>query len=234
MATRFTRFEPAALTFLRALKRHNDRDWFRARKEEYERLLRAPMAALVERLAVDLRTIAPGLVADPKRSLFRIYRDTRFSEDKRPLKTHVAAVFPHRDLPKHGGAGLYLEVAPGWVWIGGGLYAPDTSQLHAIREHVAANHRRLRAIVEAPAFTRAVGKLYGDELQRVPRGFPKDHAAADYLRLRQFLASREFPAALATSPRFYPTLIATFRQIAPLIAYLNEPLIHAARPPRSW
>ncbi|MDE3197705.1 MAG: DUF2461 family protein, partial [Acidobacteriota bacterium] len=102
----FRAFSTEGIAFLRDLKKNNDREWFRERKEEYERLLRAPMAALVGRLAVDLRTIAPGLVADPKRSMFRIYRDTRFSEDKRPLKTHVAAVFPHRDLPKHGGAGL--------------------------------------------------------------------------------------------------------------------------------
>ena len=165
----FTAFSPKALAFLRALKRNNDREWFRARKDQYDTLLRQPMAALIERLSNDLHEFAPHLVADPKTAIYRIYRDTRFSENKAPLKTNVAAVFPARGLGKHQGAGLYLEVAPGWVWIGGGMYAPDTAQLHAVREHIAANHQRLRAIVESPGFRRAVGTLNGDRLQRVPR-----------------------------------------------------------------
>jgi uncharacterized protein (TIGR02453 family) len=224
-APRFSRFSPKALAFLRALKRNNDREWFRARKDQYELLLRAPMLALIDRLAIDFRVFAPDLVASPKRSLYRIYRDTRFSENKTPLKTHVAAVFPCRGLAKHQGAGLYLEVAPGWVWAGGGMYAPETSQIQAVREHIASNSRRLRAIVESPSFRRAVGPLEGERLQRVPRGFPKDHEAAEYLKHRQFLAGRQFPATFATSPRFYPRVINLFRQIAPLIKFLNEPLL---------
>lgn len=227
---RFTSFSPKALAFLRALKRNNDREWFKARKEEYELLLRAPMVSLIERMAVDLRAFAPDLVADPKKSLYRIYRDTRFSEDKTPLKTHVAAVFPCRGLGKGNGAGLYLEVAPQWVWIGGGMYMTDTSQLQAVREHIAAHTRRLRAIVESATFRKTVGPLEGERLQRVPRGFPVDHEAAEYLKFRQFLAGCEFPATLATSPRFYREVVRVFREVAPLIAFLNEPLLKATRP----
>jgi uncharacterized protein (TIGR02453 family) len=219
------RFTPDALAFLRALKRNNDREWFKARKERYERLLRAPMIDLIEHLAADFRSFAPELVASPKVSLYRIYRDTRFSENKAPLKTHIAAVFPCRGLAKHQGAGLYLEVAPGWVWVGGGMYAPETAQLHAVREHIAANVRRLRAIVEAPAFRRSVGALDGARLQRVPRGFSKDHEAADYLRFRQFLAGREFPPAFASSPHFYRGVLTVFHHVAPLARFLNEPLL---------
>jgi uncharacterized protein (TIGR02453 family) len=220
------RFSPEALTFLRALKRNNDRDWFKARKEQYETLLRAPMIAIIERLAEDFRAFAPDIVATPKASLYRIYRDTRFSENKTPLKTHVAAVFPSRGLPKHQGAGLYFHVAPDGVWVGGGMYAPDTSQLQAEREHIAANVKRLRAIVESAGFRRTIGTLEGEQLQRVPRGFPKDHVAAQYLKYRQFLAGKEFPAEFACSPRFYAGLISVFREIAPLIKFLNEPLLN--------
>jgi uncharacterized protein (TIGR02453 family) len=224
------RFSAKALTFLRGLKRHNDREWFNARKGEYERLVRDPMVELVNALAIDLAAFSPELVADPRRSIFRIHRDTRFSGDKSPYKTHVAAVFPHRDLPKIGGACLYVEVAPQWVWAGGGLYAPDTRTLQAEREHIAGNHRRLRAIVDSPVFRRALGRLEGGEkLRRVPRGFPLDHPAADYLRCRMFVAGREFPAAFATSPRFYTGLLAVFRQAAPLVRFLNEPLAGRAR-----
>jgi len=114
-------FTPKTLSFLRALKRNNDREWFRSRKPEYERHVRGPMIELIARLAVDLQPFAPDLVADPKTSLYRIYRDTRFSDDKTPLKTNAAAVFPPRGFPRHEGAGLYVEIAPGWVWMGGGM-----------------------------------------------------------------------------------------------------------------
>lgn len=219
------RFSPKALSFLRALKRHNDREWFKARKDRYDELLRAPMIELIERMAGEFRTFAPDLVASPKTSLYRIYRDTRFSENKAPLKTNIAAIFPCRGLQKHQGAGLYLEVSPGWVWVGGGMYAPETAELQAVREHIATNLRRFRAIVEAPAFRRTVGRLEGEQLQRVPRGFPKDHEAAVYLKYRQFLAGRQFPAVFATSPRFYAGVVNVFRQVAPLTRFLNEPLL---------
>jgi uncharacterized protein (TIGR02453 family) len=218
------RFSPKALSFLRALKRNNEREWFKARKEQYDELLRAPMLEIIARLDADFRTFAPELVASPKVSMYRIYRDTRFSADKAPLKTQVAAVFPSRGLQKHQGAGLYFEVSPAGVWAGGGMYAPDTSQLQAVREHIAGNHRRLRAIVESPAFRRAVGRLEGEQMQRMPRGFPQDHPAGAFLRHRQFLAGREFPAAFATSPRFYAGVVNVFRQVAPLTRFLNEPL----------
>ena len=229
MTARVSCFTPPALAFLRALKRNNRREWFKPRKEKYETLLRSPLMALVDRLATDLPAFAPDLVASPKISLYRIYRDTRFSENKSPYKTHVAAVFPCRTLPKHQGAGLYFHVSPEEVWIGGGMYAPDTSQIQAVREHIAGNVRRLRTIVESPSFRRTVGRLEGERLQRVPRGFPADHEAADYLRFRQFLAGAEFPPALATKSRFYDTVVKVFREVAPLVRFLNEPLLGSPR-----
>jgi uncharacterized protein (TIGR02453 family) len=216
-------FTPKSISFLRSLKRNNDREWFRARKDQYDLHLKGPMTAVIEQLAVDFQRMAPELVATPK-SIYRIYRDTRFSDDKTPLKTNIAASFPWRGLPRHQGAGLYLEVAPQWVWVGGGMYAPDTSQLATVREHIAANHTRLRAIVESPRFTKTVGALDGAKLQRVPRGFDKDHPAAEYLRFRQFLAGHEFPAAFAYDERFYAGILDVFSQVAPLIRFLNEPL----------
>ena len=101
-------FTDATLKFLRGIKRHNDREWFRARRDQYDTHVRRPMVEIVEQLATDLPRIAPDLVAAPNISMYRVYRDTRFSSDKSPLKTHVAAIFPHRELTKHGGASLYL------------------------------------------------------------------------------------------------------------------------------
>ena len=219
-------FPRESLTFLRALKRNNRREWFQPRKERFDTEVRAPMLAIIERLAPDLHAIAPEIVVDPKTAMYRIYRDTRFSENKTPYKTHVAAVFPWRGLAKHEGAGLYFHISPDEVWIGGGMYAPPTPQLQAVREHIAANVKRLRAIVESPGFRRQVGSLDGERLQRVPRGFPKEHEAAGYLKYRQFLAGRELSPTAACSPKFYTTLIDVFRQVAPLARFLNEPLVN--------
>lgn len=229
-AARFTSFSPKALAFLRALKRNNDREWFRERKDQYELLLKAPMVGLVERLAVDMRTIAPQIVFDAKTAIYRPYRDTRFASDKTPIKTNIAASFPTRGLPRHQGAGLYVEFAAGWLFIGGGMYAPETSQLHAVREHIAVNHRRLRSIIESPGFRKVYGTMSGDRLQRVPRGFAADHPAAEFLKHRQFLAFVEHPAAVATRPTCYATIVAALKQAVPLIGFLNEPLLASAGP----
>jgi len=218
------RFTSQSLRFLRALKRNNRREWFAAHRDDYEAHVRQPMTDIIARLAEDLRGFGPEYVANPKTSMYRIYRDIRFSENKAPYKTHVAANFPTRGLPKHEGAGLYFHVSVDDVWIGGGMYAPQPPQLHAVREHIAANARRLRALVESPAFRRDVGTLEGERLQRVPRGFPKDHEAAEYLKFRQFLAGREFEPVFATSPKFYPGLLAVFKRVAPVTRFLNEPL----------
>ncbi len=225
MAGAAPRFSAETLRFLRGLKRNNRREWFNAHRDQYETQVRQPMTAIVERLADDFRTFAPELVASPKISMYRIYRDTRFSENKAPYKTHVAAVFPTRGLPKHEGAGLYFHISPDEVWIGGGMYMPQPPQLLAVRQHIAANTRQLRAIVESPAFRRKVGRLEGEKLTRVPRGFPRDHEAADYLKHRYFIAGADLPPALAASPRFYGTLFAVFREVLPLARFLNAPLL---------
>jgi uncharacterized protein (TIGR02453 family) len=217
------RFTAQTLKFLRALKRNNRREWFNAHRDDYEAHVRAPMAAMIERLAADFRSFAPELVASPKLSMYRIYRDTRFSPNKAPYKTHAAAVFPTRGLARHEGAGLYFHVSHQDVWIGGGMYAPQPPQLHAVREHIAANISQLRAIVESPAFRRRV-TLEGEKLSRVPRGFPKEHEAAEYLKFRHFIAGAEFPAELAASPKFYSTVLAVFREVLPLSRFLNQPL----------
>ena len=217
-------FSNATVKFLRSLERNNHREWFAARRDVYERDVRAPMVALIEQLAIDFRRFAPEMVASPKLSLYRIYRDTRFSEDKRPLKTQVAASFRWRGAEKGRAAGLYVEVAPSWVWMGGGFYRPEPPDLVRIREHIAATFPEIRRLTRAAAFRRAVGELEGERLTRVPRGCAKDDPAAEYLKFRYFLAGREFPAEFAASPDFYPTLIATYKAVMPLVRFLNEPL----------
>lgn len=224
-------FTAKSLSFLRSLKRNNKREWFHERREQYDQHCRGPMLEVIDRLGEDFQRIAPEMLVDPKVNLLRPFRDTRFSEDKTPLKTHVGATIPNRVLGRMNGAGLYFEVAPGWVWIGGGLWRPDTSQLQLVREHVAANHKQLTKIVSSPAFKK-LGGLKGDRMTRVPRGFAKDHPAADYLQYRQFMAFREEPAAFAHSRDFYKQLLWTFETVMPLLRFINEPLVSSMQTSR--
>ena len=221
-------FTAQTVAFLEALKRNNDREWFKAHKPDYEAHVRAPMMAIIERLARDLPRIAPDIAALP-RSMYRIYRDTRFSPDKTPYKTHVAAAFTHRALPKAESAALYFHFAPGQLWIGAGLYAPATPRLLRIRQHIAADPDRFRRLVESPGLRR-LGGVHGARLLRMPRGFPADHEAAEYLKLKQFLAGgEERDPAIALAPRFYRTLLRRFETLAPFVEFLNAPLV-TARP----
>jgi uncharacterized protein (TIGR02453 family) len=220
-----TFFTPKTLTFLRALKRNNDREWFKARKDDYEAHVRGPMTALIEQLAADAAGFAPDIVATTKASMYRQYRDTRFSEDKTPLKPYVAANFPTRPLTRGEGAGLYLQLDAKEAWIGGGLYHAPMPILRAVREHLARNLTHFRAIVESPAFKRRAGALEGERLQRVPRGFAADHPAAEYLKMKDLVVLKTFPASIATTPKFYTTVTSMFEVIAPMIRFINEPVI---------
>src|SRR5262249_54807785 len=150
------------LSFLRSLKRNNNREWFRERKDRYDEHVHRPMVAVVERLAVDFRSFAPELIASPKQSLFRIYRDTRFSSDKKPIKAHAAAVFRPRGFQNKEGAGLYFEIAPGWVWMGGGMWRPEPRELVKLREHIAETWPEIRGLTRAKAFASRFDRLEGE------------------------------------------------------------------------
>ncbi len=218
-------FSSKTLSFLRSLKRHNDREWFKASRERYETDVRQPMITFVNRMESDLLDFAPELIANPKKSIYRIYRDTRFSADKTPYKTHVAAIFPHQDLPKHESGGLYLHVAHDHVFVGGGLYRPTPQQLYRLREHIASHGKELQEIVAQSDFQKQFGELQGERLKRVPRGFDPKHPAARYLKYKQLLAGVRQPASFAITPRFYSSVLRLFKTLAPLIHFINQPLV---------
>ena len=224
MPTAFAGFPPEALAFFRRLKRNNNREWFLKNKPIYDDQVKAPMVELVLALGREMKQFAPEMVADPARAIYRIYRDTRFSPDKTPYKTHIAAVFTVRGLVKHNSAGLYFHVSPSEVEIAGGIYMPDADVLRAVREHIAAGHKKLRSIIEAPEFRRLFGEIWGEKLTRVPKGFAPDHPAADLLRYKQMLADVSRPAELAESAKLLPTLVTMFRAMMPLVRFLNDPL----------
>jgi uncharacterized protein (TIGR02453 family) len=225
-------FSPETLRFFRGLSRRNERAWFEAHREDYEAFVRAPMRALVEEMDVRLARFAPEIVGDPKHSIFRIYRDIRFSHDKSPYKTHVAAWFYHRDASRKvgkdgegGSAGFYVQVAPGDSFTGGGIWMPPRPALLRVREAIADDPRGFRRIVGQPTLRRRLGGLSREEaLKRVPRGFPTDHPAAEWLRLQSFTAGRQLSDAQATSARFAALLERDFRVLLPLVRWLNAVL----------
>jgi uncharacterized protein (TIGR02453 family) len=221
-------FPAEGLRFLRQLKRNNNRDWFQANKETYERAVKAPMQELVIAIGEAFRRFAPEMVADPKLSVYRIYRDTRFSKDKTPYKTHVAAIFPVRGLPKHSGPGLYFHISPEEVLIAGGIYMPEPEVVRAVRQQIAEHPKRFLAIVEARSFRKSFGELEGEQLRSMPKGFSPDHLAAKYLRYKQFLFGEQHPAALAEKPRFLPAIVSCFEKGMPLIRFLKQAAEKAA------
>ena len=226
---RFRGFPPAALSFLSDLRKHNERLWFQAHRDIYEQCVKAPMVEMILRIGEAFPRFAPEMVADPKISLYRIYRDTRFSPDKSPYKTHMAAVFPVRGSPKNAGPGLYFHISPEEVLMGGGIYMPEPAVLRAVRERMAASPRTFIAIVERPKFRKAFGELEGEQLKTMPKGFSAEQEGAKYLRYKQFLFGKVFPPKLATSPRLLPTVLECFQQGMPLIRFLKEAVPKAER-----
>ena len=218
----FRGFPPEALTFLRGLTRNNRREWFQARKHIYETKVKAPMAELVDALNVELRKFAPSHVNDPKKAVYRIYRDTRFSADKTPYKTHIAAIFPRRGHEKHVSAGLYCAVSLEGIEVAGGLYMPGPQELLAIRTWLADRHAEFRKAATGPR--RLMGALQGESLQRIPKGFDAAHPAADLLKMKQWLYYTTLDAGLITSPRLFGEIVKRFRAMMPVVGMLNGPL----------
>jgi uncharacterized protein (TIGR02453 family) len=225
----FSAFPKEGLQFLRSLRRNNNREWFLDHKGIYEEYVKAPMSALIEALAQDFQKFAPEMIASPKVSAYRIYRDTRFSKDKSPYKTHVAAVFPRAGLSKHEGAGFYLHLAPTELLIAGGLYMPLPEDLNVVRQRIADDPKAFLKIVNKGGFRKFFGAVEGERLSRPPRGFPTDHPAAEYLKFKQYLVSRTLPPAIATTPSFYGVTVETFRAMRPFVEFLNGPIVHARR-----
>lgn len=228
-ATRFEGFGPEALGFLRRLERNNRREWFERNRPVYEREVRDPMRALVEEMDVRLARLAPELVGDPKRSIFRIHRDVRFSADKSPYKTNAACQFYHCDAGRGAGqdavgagAGLYFQIARGECFAAGGMWMPARTALDRIREAIADAPDDFEALLRAAGFRRRFRRLDREALlKRMPRGYAETHPAAEWLRYRSFTATRMMTEREIGSPRLPDILARDFAALVPLVRWLN-------------
>ncbi len=224
-------FEPAALTFLRQLKRNNRREWFMAHKDRYTHLVQEPMRACIEEMDVILAQEMPEIHGDPKRSMFRVYRDVRFGKDKSPYKTHASCWCFHQDAGRgvgqavRGGAGFYLHLEPGASMIAAGIWMPPKEGLGMIREALLDDHASWAKIVTAPAFRRRFGRLSEEAmLVRVPRGVDPTHPAAPWLRYKSFTVHRMLGNDVMTSPTLLRQLTTDIRRLRPMVRWLNNAL----------
>jgi uncharacterized protein (TIGR02453 family) len=221
---------PEGLKFLRGLEKHNDRDWFNQRKALYEAELKEPMLSIIRKVTDAMTEFAPHHVRPAEKSLFRIYRDTRFSNNKLPYKTHVAAWWSHTGMEKTSGAGYYFQVSPKGVVIAAGAYMPEKDQLAAIRHWLLENHVAFRKVLEKPAVRKTFTEFEGSPLVRPPQGFPPEHPAMDLIKCKQWGLSATLPACAALETNFASTLIKHFKLLAPLVDALNAPLEAQAAP----
>ncbi len=217
-------FRPEALRFLRNLAKHNDRDWFAPRKALYEAELKEPMLAIIRKITDAMTEFAPNHVRPAEKSMFRIYRDTRFSNNKLPYKTHVAAWWTHTGLDKTSGAGYYFHVSPKGVVIAAGAYMPEKEQLAAIRNWLLENHAAFRKVLNKPAVRKTFSEFEGEALTRPPKGFPCEHPAMDLIKQKQWGLSTTLPAETALKKDFSQTVIKHFKLLAPMVDALNTPI----------
>ena len=220
--SRFRGFSPEAISFLRALKRNNRREWFQPRKEKYEKLIKAPMLEFVGCLNEEFARFAPAYVTSPEKAVYRIYRDTRFSPDKTPYKTHIAAIFPRNSAVRREGAVFYLHFTEKEVLAFGGVWGPDRDELMAYRTLLRDNHEEFESLLSNKSLRKMVGKLEGEQLSRMPKGFPVDHPAEPLLRRKQWYLESTLDIGLLTTPRVVPELAKRFAVMAPMVEFLNR------------
>lgn len=219
----FDGFPKKGLAFLAQLRKNNRRDWFEKHKHEYEELVKFPMQTLIASLQTPFRKFAPEFEVNPKKSMFRIYRDVRFSKDKSPYKTHVAAHFVLRGKPKGTeGSGYYLHIEPGEVFVGGGIYMPQGEQLKKIRRAIATNSREFLAIMKNRRLKQVFGSIDGEKLRRVPRGYDEDHPMADWLKYKQFFVGVSWPVRQCHTRTFVGAVAKAFETATPLVRFLNK------------
>ena len=226
----FRGFKREAIQFLADLAANNERAWFQPRKADYERLLKEPMEELCLALGERFAERGIPLEADPRRSPFRIYRDTRFSKDKSPYKTHVAASFPWIEQPGTPAAevdagahanGGYLHFQPGEMYIGGGMWMPERPRIEAFRAAVRDEPERVRAALWEPDFVAVFGDAHTHEsLKRVPPGYPADHPLAELFRWKDVIFGRRLSDREVLSAGLPDTIADGYSAALPVFRFL--------------
>jgi uncharacterized protein (TIGR02453 family) len=213
--------QSSGFDFLNTLKKNNNRDWFNEHKTVFQKELQQ-----VENFAESLleQLSAHDLIETPsgKKSLYRIYRDTRFSHDKTPYKTHWSGSFKRATKSRRGG--YYFHIEPGNSFVAGGFWGPTPADLKLIRDDIAFDDKPLRKIINSKAFISTFESLKGEQLKTAPKGFEAGHEAIDLLRYKQFLLIRPFTDKEVLSDQFLKEVNSTFQKMRPFFDYMSEVL----------
>ena len=215
------------MKFLRGLARNNDREWFEARRDVYERAVKAPFLTLVNEINHAMEEFAPEHVRPPHKITMRIYRDIRFSKNKLPYKTHLAAWWARRGMEKTSGGGFYLQVSPKSVMVAAGVYMPEREQLLMLRRWMSANHESYRAMVKKLLKARGAGfeDIDAAPLTRMPKGFAKDDPADELVRATNWGVHALMPAELALEPALVREIVRRLKMSTPLVEALNGAIL---------
>jgi len=220
----FTGFPKDFFAFFKDLKAHNERPWFEDNKQRFRDSVQAPMSGFIEVMRPRLAKVSKNFVADPRPnggSMFRIYRDVRFSKDKRPYKEHAACHFRHAAGKDVHAPGFYMHFGAVEVHFGGGMYMPDALALGRIRDAIVQKPAAWKAVKANKAFVKAFGELGGDDvLTRAPRGYDPDHPLIEDIKRKSFFAMHEADVNLATSPKLVDAVANSFAAASPLMRFL--------------
>jgi len=216
-----TTISKSTLQFLKDLSKNNNRPWFNDNKDRYT-AAHENMVAFAEDLIDEMSHHDNLVPMTGKKSLFRIYRDVRFSKDKSPYKNNFAGGLKRATKWLRGG--YYYHIQPGESFAGGGFWGPNSEDLKRVRQEIAADDQPLRKIIADPTFVKTFGTLKGDAVKTAPKGFAKDHPAIDLLRHKQFVISRSFTEKEITSAEFVHELVQTFQDMRPFFDYMSDVL----------
>jgi uncharacterized protein (TIGR02453 family) len=223
-ARRMSYFDADALRFLSELRTHNDRAWFVANKERYEKKVRDPMLRFIADLGPRLKKISPHFVCDPKPvggSMFRIYRDTRFAKDKSPYKTHIAAHFWHGKAKGETTPGFFLRIEPGASIFGAGLWHPEPPALKRIRDRIVADGKGWQRVTSGRELRGACG-MAGESLKRPPQGYDPLHPFIEDLKRKDFAMSGKIADRDISSKALMDTVVESYQTTAPFLAFLTK------------
>lgn len=218
-STRRAHFSPQLFRFLKDLKANNDRDWFQANRDRYEDYLKEAGAAFIRDASAPLARISKHFVADPKRSLFRIYRDTRFSPDKSPYKTHMGVQFRHAAGKDAHAPGFYLHLEPGGCFVGMGLWRPEAKVAGQIRDAIVSDPTFWKRATRGKSF-RELLSMDGESLKRPPRGYPASHPLVTDLMRKDFVAMAPLTQKAVTSPELMDLVMKRFGAGKPFMRFL--------------
>lgn len=218
-------FRPALFTFLKDLAANNDREWFKENKGRYERHVKEASIRFITDFAPHLKKVSPHFSADPRPvggSLFRIYRDTRFSKDKTPYKTHVGIHFKHENAKNVHAPGFYLHIEPKGSFLGLGIWRPETAAAVKIRQAIVDDATRWGRILKRKSW--ADFTLEGESLKRPPRGFDPEHRFIEDLKRKDFIAFMPLTQSTITSPKLLSEVAAGCKKGGAFVEFLCDAL----------